>query len=53
MCKAERENADIKVKVSAIRKAPKVSLRIKNRRAPQKRKNSTLTVLFVVFNADL
>ena len=53
MCKADRENAEIKVKVSEIRKAPKDSFKIKNRRKLQKRKKSILTTLLVVFKADL
>tara|TARA_B100000902_G_scaffold317981_1_gene309789 strand:- start:84 stop:245 length:162 start_codon:yes stop_codon:yes gene_type:complete len=53
MCKADRENAEIKVKVSAIRKTPKDSFRIRKRRKLQKRKKSILTTLLVVFSADL
>ena len=53
MCKAESENAEIKVKVSAIRKTPKDSFRIRKRRKLQKTKNNTLTILFVVLSADL
>ena len=53
MCKAERENAEIKVKVSAIRKTPKDSFKIKNKRKLQKTKNNTFTILFVVLRADL
>ena len=53
MCKAESENAEIKVKVSAILKTPKDSFRIRKRRKLQKTKNKTFTILFVVFRADL